>query len=106
MAFVAGNGEIAAADDRGALERMARALDFLRVARVELQLAHGAVSLDELHADDAAASIEDELLDQGGFVHGEGSDCGLAPFDDNDAALDSACKPSEPLALLMKDEAP
>ena len=80
---------------------MAGAFDLPRVARVELQLAHGAVSFDELHADDAAASIEDELLDQGGFVHGEGSDCGLAPFDDNDAALGSACKPLKPLALLM-----
>lgn len=101
MAFVAGNGEIAAADDRGVLERMARALDFLRVARVELQLAHGAVSLDELHADDAGASLENELLDQRGFVHGKKVDGGLAPCDHYGAALGGACKPPDALALLI-----
>ena len=70
LTFVAGDSEIAAADDRGLLESMACALDFLRVARVELKLAHSAISLDELHADDAAAGLKDELLDGGGFVHG------------------------------------
>ena len=46
---------------------MASAFDFLRVAGVELKLAHGAIGLDEFDADDGAASIEDEALDDVGF---------------------------------------
>ena len=46
---------------------MAGAFHFLRVTRVELQLAHGAIGLDEFDADDGAASIEDETLDDVGF---------------------------------------
>jgi len=34
-----------------------------------LEGAEGAVSLDELYGDDAGACIENELLDEGGFVH-------------------------------------
>ena len=46
---------------------MACAFHFLRVAGVELKLAHGAIGLDEFDADDGAASIEDETLDDIGF---------------------------------------
>lgn len=46
---------------------MASAFDFLRVAGVELQLTDSAIGLDKFNADDAAASIEDEALDDVGF---------------------------------------
>lgn len=42
---------------------MARALNLLRVAGVELQFAQGAINFDELYADDAAASIKNEAFD-------------------------------------------
>jgi hypothetical protein len=71
LAFVASNGEVAAADDAGLFQRVASALDFLRVARVELQGTERAVSFEELHADDAGASGENESFDLGGFVHGK-----------------------------------
>ncbi len=63
------NGEIAATDNRRLFDGSASALDFLAIARVELKAANRAISLDKLHADNAAASLEDELLDEGGFVH-------------------------------------
>ena len=62
MAFIAGNSKITTTDDAGLLESMTSAFDFLGVTRVELKLAHTAVKLDELHADNAAASIKDEAL--------------------------------------------
>jgi len=71
LAFVTSNGEVAAADDAGLLARCASAFDLLRVSGVELDGARGAVSLDKLHGNDAAASSEDEGFDLGGFVHGE-----------------------------------
>jgi hypothetical protein len=58
---------------------VASALDFLGVARVELERARRAVSLEELHADDAGASVTNELADDGGFVHGEGRMVKLSP---------------------------
>ena len=65
----ASNAEVTATDDAGLLHCSASAFDFLAIARVELEATNGAISFDELHADDAAASVEDELLDEGGFVH-------------------------------------
>ena len=85
LAFLASNGEITAANDAGGLERMARTLDLLRVAGVELQGALLAVGLDEADADDAGASLEDELLDERGFVHGR-EDGGLSPCDEHSGA--------------------
>ena len=79
LAFVASNGEVAAADDAGLFQRVASALDFLGVARVELERARRAVSLEELHADDAGASITNELANFGGLVHGKRSGCRLSP---------------------------
>jgi hypothetical protein len=71
FAFVTGNGEVAAANDAGLLQCVASAFDFASVARVELERAWSAVSLDELHADDAGASGANEFADLVGFVHGE-----------------------------------
>ena len=63
--------EITAANDVGLRSGLASPLDFLAIARVELDGAKAAVKLDELHADDAAASVGDEFLDEGGLVHGK-----------------------------------
>jgi len=79
LAFVAGNGEVTAADDAGLLAGSASAFDFLRVAGVELQGTWGAVSLEELHADDRGTSGTNEFADLVGFVHGERSGCRLSP---------------------------
>jgi hypothetical protein len=73
LAFFASNGEIPAANNAGRLESVASALNLLGIPRVELQGADGAIKLSELHRNDAAASIEDEALDEGGLV---GSDEG------------------------------
>ena len=62
--------EITAADDSGFRSGLASPLDFLAVTRVELDGTKAAVKLDELHADDAAASVGDEFFDKGGLVHG------------------------------------
>ena len=70
LPFVAGNGKVTAADDRRLGAGLASALDLLAVARVEAERADAAVLLDELYAHDGGASIEDELADEGGFVHG------------------------------------
>ena len=51
LPFVAGNGEISATDDAGLLQRVASALDFLGVARVELQGTERAVDLNDFHAE-------------------------------------------------------
>ena len=63
--------EIPAADDGSLRSRRAGSFDFLPVAGVKLDAAGGAIQLVEHHADDAAASVGDELLNEGGFVHGE-----------------------------------
>jgi hypothetical protein len=67
FAFLTCHCKITAADDAGFLQGVASAFDFLRVTGVELQLADGAIGLDKFNADDAAASIEDEALDDVGF---------------------------------------
>ena len=100
FAFVAGNGEIAAADDAGLLQGMASALDFLRITRIELQGTGLAIGFDELHADDAGASSEDESFDLGGFVHGKKENEALASLH-HDCAFDCVCLAFEPLALLI-----
>ena len=69
FACSASNAEIAATNDAGLLDNSASALDFLAVARVELQATNGAVSFDELHAHNAGARFVNEFLDEGGFVH-------------------------------------
>lgn len=63
--------EIPAANDIGLCSRRAGSLDFLAIARVKLDGAHHTISFVKLHADDAAASVFDELEDEGGFVHGK-----------------------------------
>lgn len=65
--FFTSNCKITAAHDIGLFQGVASAFDFLRVARVELQLAGSAIKLGKFHADDAAASIVDEALDQSSF---------------------------------------
>jgi hypothetical protein len=100
FAFVTGNGEVAAADDAGLLQGMASAFHFLRVTRVELQGTGRAVSLDELHADDAGASGEDKSFDLVGFVHGKKEGEALASLH-HDCAFGCVCPALEPLALLM-----
>ena len=76
LPFFASDGEIATADDAGLFCCSARALDFLGVPGIELNATQGTVSLDELHGDNAVTSIENELLDAGGFVHKELSPAG------------------------------
>ena len=63
--------EITAANNVGLCSRRAGSLDFLPVAGIELNGAHHTISLVKLHADDAAASVFDELEDEGGLVHGK-----------------------------------
>ena len=65
--FFASHCKITAADNIGLFERMAGAFHFLRVARVELQAAEAAISLDELNRDDAGFSVVDKALDDVGF---------------------------------------
>ena len=68
MTFLAGNGEITAANNGGILSRSASAFDFLGVPRVELQGTNGAINLTELHGNDGRASALNEALDESGFV--------------------------------------
>lgn len=79
--------EITAADDIGFCSRGAGSFDFLAVTRVELNAAHHAISLVELHADDAGASVGDEFFNKGSLVHGfervVGSRPGLPMMIDN-----------------------
>ena len=63
--------EIPTADDSGFRSGLASPFDFLAIAGVELDGAKAAVKLDELHADDTAASVGDEFFDKGSLVHGE-----------------------------------
>jgi len=67
FAFFTSNCKVAAADDAGLLQSVASALHFLRIKGVELQLTDRTIGLDEFDADDGAASIEDEALDDVGF---------------------------------------
>jgi len=69
FACSASNAEVTATDDAGLLHCSASAFDLAGIARVELEAANGAISFDELHADDAAASVVNELTNEGGFVH-------------------------------------
>jgi len=101
FAVFLGHAKIPAADDGGILCGMASAFDFAGVARVELKGAEGAVSFDEAHGDDAAASREDELADGFGFVHGEEEGVRLSPRCNHDCAFSCPCLPFEPLALLI-----
>ena len=64
--------EIPAAHDVGLRSRRAGSFDFLPVAGVELNATSGAIQFVEHHADDAAASVVDELANENGFVHGVG----------------------------------
>ena len=73
LPFLASNGEVTAANNARRFESVASAFDFLGVAGVELQGADGAVNLEELYRDDAAASVLNEALDKGSLV---GSDEG------------------------------
>jgi hypothetical protein len=75
LTFFTSNGEVTAADNARSLKSMTRAFDFLGVARVELQLAKAAISLAELHRDDAAASALDETLDKGSLVGSSEDGC-------------------------------
>jgi len=70
--------EITAADDGSLRSRRAGPLDFLPVAGVKLDGTKAAVKLDESNGNDAAASVGDELLDEGGFVHGFGRVVGFS----------------------------
>ena len=102
MAFLAGNGEVTTANDAGDFERMACALDFLRVAGVELQGALLSVGLDKLHADDRGACVENELLDEGGLVHGDEGG-GLSPCVINNGTTKRLCEASNYQRCLWYD---
>jgi len=75
----ASNGEITATNNTGLLDGSASALDFLAIARVELKAANRAISFDKLYAHDAGASVEDELLNESGFVHERRHLCPTTP---------------------------
>ena len=62
--------EIPAAHNIGLRSGLASPFDFLAITGVELNAAHHAISLVELHADDTAASVGDEFFNEGGLVHG------------------------------------
>lgn len=85
LSFLASNGEITAADNAGGFQSVASPFNFLRVARVELQRTLLAIGFDEADADDAGTSFEDELLDEGGLVHGKKGG-GLSPCDEHSEA--------------------
>lgn len=70
FAFLASNGEVAAADDGRILQSMTSAFNFLRVARIKLKLALFSIELDELNGNNAATSSEDKFFDFGSLVHG------------------------------------
>ena len=63
--------EVPAAHDIGLCSGLASPFDFLAIAGVELDGTKAAVKLDKLYADDAAASVGDEFLDEGSLVHGK-----------------------------------
>ena len=71
FAVFLGHAKVPAADDGGVFGGVASALDFAGVARVELESAEGAVSLDEAHRDDRGAGAKNERADGFGFVHGK-----------------------------------
>jgi hypothetical protein len=79
FACSASNAKVTATDDAGLLHSSASAFDFAGIAGVELEATNGAISLNELHADDTAASVEDEPLDKGGFVHERRHLCPTTP---------------------------
>ena len=68
LTILASNREVTAANNARGFESVPSALDLLGVARVELQLAKTAISLAELHRNDAAASALNETLDEGSLV--------------------------------------
>ena len=70
LAFFTGDSKITATNNVALLAGGASAFDFAGILGIELKLAESAISLDKLHADDMGTSVEDELLDDGGFVHG------------------------------------
>ena len=63
--------EITAANNVGLCSRRASPFDFLAITGVELDGTKAAVKLDELHGNNRGASVGDEFLDEGGFVHGK-----------------------------------
>ena len=63
--------EITAAHNSGFCSGLASPLDFLAIAGVELDGTKAAVKFDELHGNNRGASVGDEFLDEGGFVHGK-----------------------------------
>ena len=68
LPILASNGEVTAAHNAGRLESVASAFHLPGVPRIELQGTNGPVQLLELYRDNAAASIEDEALDEGSLV--------------------------------------
>ena len=71
--------EIPAANDGSLRSRRAGPFDFLPVAGVELDGTKAAVKLDKSNADDAAASVSNELADERSLVHGVGRVVGSRP---------------------------
>lgn len=69
-AIVFSNGEITAANNGMILQCIAGAFNFLGIQRIKLDGALIAVLLNEINADNAAASIMDEAFNESGFVHG------------------------------------
>jgi len=79
FACSASNAEVTATDDAGLLDGSASAFDLAGVAGIELEATNGTISFDELHAHNAGASVEDEPLDEGGFVHERRHLCPTTP---------------------------
>ena len=63
--------EITAADDGSLRSRQAGSFDLLAIAGIELDGTKAAIKLDEANGDDRGASVGEEFLDEGGFVHEE-----------------------------------
>lgn len=62
--------KVTAANNVGFCSGRASPLDFLAITGIELDGTKAAVKLDELHADDAAASVGNEFFNKRGLVHG------------------------------------
>ena len=97
--------EIPAADDIGFCRGRASPFDFLAVTRIELDGTKAAVKLDESNADDAAASVGDELLNESGFVHGFGRVVGFSAREGNIPANGMEKGPCGPVVTFRNNQA-
>ena len=109
LSFLAGNGKVTATDDGRIGGGLASTFDLGGVTGIELQLTDGAISLAELHRNDGATSVEDELADDLGLGLREQNSChgkkrkweALAPLLTIVPMERAPCKPLEPSVSLI-----